>query len=76
MVLKNPLRGVPLFMSNLSLVWEATPTKCPTPSSPPPTSAAAVCEVVKRVLLQPEEEKMVSGDDIHTHGVSSLCFVL
>jgi hypothetical protein len=59
-VLKNPLKGVPLLMTNLCLVWEATPTLTPTPSSPSP-SVAAVCEVVDRVLLQPEEEKMVSG---------------
>ncbi len=57
-VLKNPLKGVPLLLTNLCLVWEATPTTTPTPSSPSP-AVAAVCEVVERVLLQPEEEKMV-----------------
>lgn len=59
MVLKNPLKGVPLLMTNLCLIWDATPTKTHTPSSPSPT-AAAVCEVVKRIVLQPEEEKRVS----------------
>ena len=57
-VLKNPLKGVPLLMTNLCLVWDATPAKYTTPSSLSP-SASAVCEVVKRVLLQPEEERMV-----------------
>ena len=59
LVLKNPLRGVPLLMTNLCLVWEATPTTSPSPNSPSASSAAAVCEVVKRVVLEPEEEKMV-----------------
>ncbi len=64
-VVKNPLRGVPLLMTNLSLVWEATPTTRTTSQSSPAPVAAAVCEVVDRVLLQPEEEKMVSRDRWH-----------
>ena len=67
-VVKNPLKGIPLLLTNLCLVWDGTPIT--TPSSPPPRSPstasqsqqpAALCEVVKRVLLQPEEEKMVMG---------------
>ena len=59
-VLKNPLKGVPLLMTDVCLVWSATPTS--TSHAP---SSAAVCEVVKRVLLQPEEEKMVGCSDMH-----------
>ena len=38
-------------------------SSAPSPARHHPTSAAALCEVVKRVMLLPEEEKMVSGDD-------------
>ena len=61
-VLKNPLKGVPLLLTNLCLVWDATPTKRHSSVSMETTvsSPAAVCDVVKQVLLQPEQEKMVS----------------
>lgn len=56
--MRNPLKGVPLLLTNLCLVWDATPTATPSPNSPVPPDAA-VCDVLKQVLLQPEEEKMV-----------------
>ncbi len=59
-VLKNPLKGVPLLLTNLCLIWDATPTRQSVSSPSDATPTAAVCDVVKSVLLQPEREKMVS----------------
>ena len=60
-LLKNPLKGVPLLLTNLCLVWDDTPTSGHTTTSADAASPAAVCEVVRQVTLLPEQEKMVSG---------------
>jgi len=64
-VLRNPLKGVPLLLTNLSLIWDAEPTPSRQSVSTPTdaTPHAAVCEVIKSVVLQPEQEKKV-GDSI------------